>query len=116
MSNPELESEERDLNFVCLCGGNLVMIREEETTFGDMVIENRKVYKCDKAQPGDNHEEIYECLACRRPSTIWADDGDICGRCFLDYLKRGDNLGPDDLDEIGKWIVTIKENQSWKWN
>jgi len=61
----------------------------------------RRIYKCEKC----NRDKIVECIICHRPKTIWADDGDICIQCFLDWREDKVNLNEEQLAGILKWAV-----------
>ncbi len=88
--------EKRDPNFVCrVCFGDIVLVREEN---------GRKVYQCSTCQAGG---DIYECIICHKPRTIWADDGNVCGLCFFDWQEGKIQLTEEQITSIRKWIVTI---------
>lgn len=87
--------DERNLDYVCrVCSGNLIVVREEN---------GRKVYTCDTCHGG----EIPECTICHKPRSIWADDGDICGLCAIEYLRGNLSLTPEQIAGIEKYRVVI---------
>jgi len=92
-------TDERDPNFVCMCGGNLVHIRTEGN--------GRRVFKCDKGND-TIHQELSECVICHLPKSIWADDGTICANCGLDFLSGNLKLTNEQKADIEKWKVTIR--------
>lgn len=88
--------EERDPSFICsACNGDVVVIREEN---------GRKIYSCNNCRKG----EIAECIICHKPRNIWADDGDICGICAMQYLTGKLSLTPEQVAGIMKWRARVR--------
>jgi DNA-directed RNA polymerase subunit RPC12/RpoP len=88
--------DKRDINYVCAgCGGNLVVIKEEN---------GRKTYNCDRC----HKNECLECTICHKPRVIWADDGTICGGCGLKFLAGKLTLTEEQKAGVEKWIVMIQ--------
>lgn len=96
-----ISKDERDRNYVCAgCGGNLVVIAIREEN-------GRKIYNCDSC----HKNKCLECTMCHKPRSIWADDGDICGLCGLEYLRGNLSFTPAQIASIEKWRVAIQLNQ-----
>lgn len=94
-------ADERDGNFVCrCCDGDIVLARNEN---------GRRVFKCLKPDPnGKEHPELYECLVCRLPKSIWADDGTVCGNCALDFIQGQIQLTKEQIVGMKKWVIAIR--------
>lgn len=86
-----------DRNLVCRrCGGTLVEVRKLEN--------GRKVFDCDRCH--DN--ECLECVICRNPRGIWADNGAICGCCALQWMEGKLVLSGEQKAAILEWQVAVK--------
>lgn len=83
-----------NLAFTCLCGGKLIKIGEKD---------GRVFYNCDTCK----NNELLECTICRNPRSVWADDGEICGLCYLKWMEG--TLFPTDSRKEG--VVSFTDEQ-----
>lgn len=93
-----MQSADRDGNFVCRCGGDILYIKTLEN--------GRRVFRCSEGD--DDHQELLECVICRLPKTIWADDGTICGGCGMKFLKGELTLTEEQKEGIKKWMISVQ--------
>ncbi len=89
-------AEDFDTNFMCGgCGAKLVETGQTP--------EGRTLYDCSRC----HKNKMMACVLCGFPRATWADDGKVCGSCFLAFMSGDIELSETQEIACRKWSVTL---------